>query len=73
MDCGDESDHDLISMEMIEIFCDGIQSYKSVNQREACHKIRDRIRQRKSEWKGALLSTRNMGKDLHKVFKTIVK
>ena len=73
MDSGDESDHYLISMEMLEKICDGSQSHPNVNQREACHKIHDHIRQRQSEWKGALLSTRNMGKGLHKVFKTIVK
>ena len=28
---------------------------------------------KKMEWKGALLSTQNMGKDLQKVFKTVVK
>ena len=36
-------------------------------------KIRDRIKQNKSEWKGALKSTRNMGNVLHKVFSTTVK
>ena len=29
------------------------QSHLSVNRREASYKIRDRIRQRQSEWKGA--------------------
>ena len=35
--------------------------------------MRDHIRQRKSEWKGALKATRNMGNGLHKVFKTVLK
>ena len=42
-------------------------------RREARSKIRDRIKQIQSEWKGALKATRNMGKGLHKVFKTVVK
>ena len=73
MDSGDQSDHDLISIDMLEDICDGSQSLPNVNQREACYKISDRIRQIKSEWKGALEATRNMGKRLHKVFKTVVK
>ena len=34
--------------------------------------IRDRIKQNKSEWKGSLRATHNMGKGLHRVFSTIV-
>ena len=34
--------------------------------------IRDCIKQKKSEWKGALRATHKMGKGLHKVFSTIV-
>ena len=45
MNSGDELDHDLISTEMLEDICDGIQSHPNVNQREASYKIRDRIRQ----------------------------
>ena len=44
MDSGDESDHDLISTEMLEYICNGSQSHPNVNQREARYKIRDRIR-----------------------------
>ena len=73
MDSGDESDHDLISTDMLEDIRDRSQSHPNVNQREARYKIRDRIRQRKSERKGALKATQNMGKGLHKVFKTFVK
>ena len=54
---GDESDHDLISTEMLEDICDGGHTHPNVNRREACYNIRDRIRQRQSEWKGALKST----------------
>ena len=44
-----------------------------MNRREARYKIRDCIRQRQSEWKGALKDTQSMGKGLHKVFSTVVK
>ena len=73
MDSDDESDHDLISTEMLEDIHDGSKSHWNVNKREACYKIRDCIRQRQSEWKGALKAMQNMGKGLQKVFKTVVK
>ena len=62
---GDESDHDLISTEMLEDICDGSQTHPNVKRREARYKICDYIRQRQSEWKGALKSTRIVGKGLH--------
>ena len=49
---GDGSDHDLISTEMSEDIRDRSQTYPNVNRIEACYKIRDRIRQIQSEWKG---------------------
>ena len=58
---------------MLEDIRDGSQSHPNVNKREACYKISGFIRQRQSEWKGALKATQNMGNGLHKVFKTIVK
>ena len=58
---------------MLEDICDGIQTHPNVNRREARYKIRDHIRQRQSEWKGALKDTRSMGKGLHKVFIMVVK
>ena len=70
---GDESDHDLISTEMLEDIRDGIQTHPNVNRREARYKIRDRIRQRQTEWKGALKATQSIGKGLHKVFSMVVK
>ena len=73
MDSGDESDHDIISTKMLEEICDRSQSHPNVNMIEEHYKIRYCIRQRQSEWKGELKSTRNMGKGLHKVFKTVVK
>ena len=47
---GDESDHDLISTDMLEDICDRSQTHQNVNRREARYKIRDCIRQRQSEW-----------------------
>ena len=70
---GDESDHDLISTEMLEDIRDGSQTHPNVNRRKKRYKIRDRIRQRQPEWKGALKDTRSMRKVLHKVFSTVVK
>ena len=70
---GGESDHDLISTEMLEDICDGSQTHPNVNRWEARYKIRDSIRQMEPQWKGALKSTWSMGKSLHKVFSTIVK
>ena len=48
MNSGDESDHDLISTEMLEDIRDGSQTHPNVNRREARYKIRDHIRQRQS-------------------------
>ena len=73
MDSGDESDHYLISKEMLEDICGRSQTHPNVNRIEARYKIRDCINQRQSEWKGSLKATRRMGKCLHKVFKTFVK
>ena len=46
MDSGDESDHDIISTEMLEHIRDGRQSHPNVNRRGARYKIHDSIRQR---------------------------
>ena len=53
----DESDHDLISTEMLQDIRDGSQTHPNVNRREARYKICDLIRQRQSEWKVALKAT----------------
>ena len=58
---------------MLHDIRDGSQTHPNVNRRESRYKIHDCIRQRQSEWKGALKSTRSMGKGLHKVFSTVVK
>ena len=48
IDSNEESDHDLISTEMLEDICDGIQTHPNVNKREARYKIHDSIRQGQS-------------------------
>ena len=48
MDFGDDSDHDLISTEILEYICDGSQTHLKVNRREARYKIRDLISQGQS-------------------------
>ena len=73
MDSGDEYEDEPMSMEMLEDIRYGSESHMGINSREARYKIRDRIKQRQSEWKGSLKATRNVGKVLHKVFKTVVK
>ena len=50
----ENSDHDLLSTEMLGDICDGSQTHLNVNKREARCKIRDRIRQKESQWKGEL-------------------
>ena len=49
MDSGNESDHDLISKDMLENIHARSQSRPNVNQILARYKIRDHIRQRKLE------------------------
>ena len=72
MSSGDNSDDKPMSTEMLEDICDVSQSHLSVNMREACYKIRDCIKRSQAKYKGALISTWNMGKGLHKVFKAII-
>ena len=54
MDSGDESDNDHIFTEMLEGICDGNQSHRKINRRGSRYKIRDGIKQRQTERKGAL-------------------
>ena len=69
---GDDFHSGPMSTEVLEDICGSSQSQPRVNRREACYKIRYRIKRSRSEWKGALFSTQNMGKGLHKVFKSAV-
>ena len=72
MSSDNESDAEPMYTDMLEDICDGSQSCPSINRREARYKIRGCITQRRAEWKGALLSTQNMGKYLQKLFKNVV-
>ena len=69
MSSGDESDDELTMLEDIR---DSSQSHLSINMRESPYKICYRIKRDQAECKGALLSTQNISKFLHKVFKAIV-
>ena len=51
LDSNEQSNHDIISTEMLEDIHDGSQTHPNVNIREARYKIRYCIRQRQSEWK----------------------
>ena len=68
----EKCDDDLISTETLHDIRDGNQTHPKINKREARMAIRDRIKQKKSEWKGALRATHKMGKGLHRFFSTIV-
>ena len=63
---------DLISTETLHDISDVNQTHPNIYKREARLKIRDRIKQKKLQWKGELRATHKMGKGLHKSFSTIV-
>ena len=67
-----ESDAEPMSMNMLKYICDQSQYHLSINRIEARYTVHYCFKQRKAEWKGALSSTQNMGKFLHKVFKAVV-
>ena len=48
MNSGDESDHDLISTEILEDISDKSQTHPDVNRRESRYNICDSIRKRQS-------------------------
>ena len=45
LDSNEDSDHDLISTEILEYICDVNQIHWNVNKREACCKICDHVKQ----------------------------
>ena len=49
-----------------------IKIHPELNARDARFKIRDHIKQTQTEWKGALLSAKNMGECLHILFKAVI-
>ena len=58
--------------DMLEYICDRSQYNPSINRKEARCKIHGFFLDSQSEWKGALLSMRNMDKILQKLFKDVV-
>ena len=68
----DESDAKLMTTDILEDILDRIQSCLSINRRYARYKIRDYIKQRRAELRGALISARKMNKISHKKFKAVV-
>ena len=54
------------------MFWDGNYVHTDINAGYARLKMRDCIRQAQSEWKGAELSVKRIGKGLHRVFKADV-
>ena len=59
-------DDDLISTETLHDIRDRNQTHPSNDKREARLEIRDRIKQKKPQWKGASRATHKMGKGLHR-------
>ena len=57
---------------LLEDIHDGSQSHPSIIRVEAFYNKRDSIKWGQVECKGALLSTQNMGKGLHTLFKAVV-
>ena len=57
---------------MLEDISDVSQSHQSINMREARYKIYDRIKQRKVECKGELLSTRKWEKVYKKYLRLLL-
>ena len=51
LDGKEKFDDDLISTEMLHEICDGNQTHPSIDKREACMAIRDRIKQKKRNGK----------------------
>ena len=68
----EEFDDDLISTETLHDIHDVNQNHPSIEKREARIAICYRIKQKKSQWKGALRATHKMGKGLNRVFSTII-
>ena len=72
LDEKEKFDDDLISTKTLHDIRDGNQTHTSIDKREARLAIRDSIKQKKLQWKGALRATHKMGKGLNRVFSTIV-
>ena len=66
-----DSDDGYIITKTLEEIQDRRQVYPDINVIYSILKIRDRIKQTKSEWKGAEISEIRLGKVLHKEFKAV--
>ena len=64
---GDESDHDLISTEILEDIRDGSKIHPNIKRREARYKIRDRIRQKTTRMERSVKSYVKQGKSFTQV------
>ena len=62
LDETEKFDDDIISTETLHDIRDGNQTHPNIDKREALLRIRDRIKQRQSQWKGALRAKHKMGK-----------
>ena len=72
MSSGNEYYAEPMSTNMLEDIRDGGQFHRIINSRDARYKIHDIIKLIQVEWKGTLLSMRNIRKGLHKIFKAVV-
>ena len=72
LDRKEKFNDDLISTETLHDICDRNQTHPNIDKREARLKIRDRVKKKKLQRKGALRATHKMVKGLHRVFSTIV-
>ena len=72
LDETEKFDDDLISTETLHDIRAGNQTHPSIDKREARTEIRDRIKQKKSQWKGELRATHKMVKGLYRIFSTVV-
>ena len=69
---GDESDAQPMYTDVLEDIPDGIQSRPIINRIEARYNIRGCIKRGQAEWKGAVFSTQNKGKYVHKSVTSVV-
>ena len=60
LDEKEKFDDDLISTETLHDIRDGNHTHPSIDKREARLEIGDRIKQKKSQWKGELRATHKM-------------
>ena len=72
LDETEKFDDDLISTETLHDIRDGNHTHPKSDKKEAHLAIRDLIKQKKSQWKGALRAKHKTGKGLHRFFSTIV-